>query len=538
MALTKAREFKTRFGASSLHLQTCEDLEQRKIRSAECKNSLLGVLGGSALSDVEKRDLTTFLVDDPRRQWWNPEDLSALVDTIERSACRRRRTTQDFTSHMLEFFLQSEWLRWKAQGAAGAETIAVELVQRLKAIGGKNLCEYTKKKAVAIWLFCRGDWEALGAAGRDVALHQFKERLSRNVRLYEPSTYLEELPSIDRYRVQHADMFARAFPTEQPQPIDSADASTVMYIDGLFKCRGGASWAQHMVQPTAQVALQQLQSFPQPALQQFGGISPQIVQLLQGLASVGAQGQGHGDILPGLQYLQHPRGRPMRSVSIANGAIHAPWAPSPPLPPNPPLPLPAPLPAAPTPAPHAAAHVVVADSDGAANAAADLRDEVAAVTEKMMNRGKAADGGKDGGKGGRKETGGGKDDDDSEEDDTDDNESQSSGKPKGKHTPKKKPSGKPKGKPKAASAFVTPVKATKKKKATAATAAKLTAWPRKPSIGWEVSRAQCMCRSGKGGTGSSKRISFEEAGGPKKAWKEAKRWLKATIEEYEDFIAQ
>ena len=69
MALTKAREFKTRFGASSLHLQTCEDLEQRKIRSAECKNSLLGVLGGSALSDVEKRDITTLLVDDPRRQW-------------------------------------------------------------------------------------------------------------------------------------------------------------------------------------------------------------------------------------------------------------------------------------------------------------------------------------------------------------------------------------------------------------------------------------------------------------------------------------
>ncbi len=320
-------------------------------------------------------------------------------------------------------------------------------------------------------------------------------------------------------------MFARAFPTEQPQPVDAADASTVTYIDGLFKCRGGASWAQHMVQPTAQLALQQPQLFPQPALQQFGGLS-QLAQLLQGLASVGAQGQGHGDILPGLQYLQQPRGRPMRSVSMANGAIHAPWAPSPPLSPNHPLPLPAPLPAALAPAPHAAAHVVVAHSDGAANAAADLRDEVAAVSEKMLNREKATDDGKDGGKGGGKEKGGGKDDDndDSEEDDTD-SESQSSGKPKGKHTTKKKP----------ASAYVTPIKATKKKKATPA---KLAAWPSKPSIGWEVSRKQCMCRSGKGGTGSSKRILFEEAGGPKKAWKEAKRWLKDTMKEYEGFMAQ
>ncbi len=100
---------------------------------------------------------------------------------------------------------------------------------------------------------------------------------------------------------------------------------------------------------------------------------------------------------------------------------------------------------------------------------------------------KTTDDGKDGGKGCRKEKGDGKDDDndDSEEDDTD-SESQSSGKPKGKHTTKKKP----------ASAYVTPIKATKKK----ATPATLAAWPRKPNIGWEVSRKQCMCRSGKGGT--------------------------------------
>ena len=34
-----------------------------------------------------------------------------------------------------------------------------------------------------------------------------------------------------------------------------------------------------------------------------------------------------------------------------------------------------------------------------------------------------------------------------------------------------------------------------------------------------------MCRTGKGGPGSTHRIGFEESGGPEKAWTLAEKWL-------------
>ena len=56
--------------------------------------------------------------------------------------------------------------------------------------------------------------------------------------------------------------------------------------------------------------------------------------------------------------------------------------------------------------------------------------------------------------------------------------------------------------------------------------AKKTPWPEPPSIGWERSRKQIMCRTGKGGPGSSYRIPFEGHGGPKGALQAAKAWLR------------
>ena len=70
------------------------------------------------------------------------------------------------------------------------------------------------------------------------------------------------------------------------------------------------------------------------------------------------------------------------------------------------------------------------------------------------------------------------------------------------------------------------------------TPAKKAAWLNKPSIGWENSRRQCMCRTGKGGPGSSTRILLKEAGGPKNAWKEAQKWLKDAMKKYEDDMAK
>jgi len=57
-------------------------------------------------------------------------------------------------------------------------------------------------------------------------------------------------------------------------------------------------------------------------------------------------------------------------------------------------------------------------------------------------------------------------------------------------------------------------------------------WKHKPIIGFEKSRKQVMCRSGKCGPGSCYAIKFAGNGGEKGAWAKAQKWLAAAREEY------
>ena len=58
-------------------------------------------------------------------------------------------------------------------------------------------------------------------------------------------------------------------------------------------------------------------------------------------------------------------------------------------------------------------------------------------------------------------------------------------------------------------------------------------WLKPPRVGWERSRRQVMCRTGKVGPNTNLGITFDEAGGPKPAWRKAKQWLETTMKEYE-----
>ena len=55
----------------------------------------------------------------------------------------------------------------------------------------------------------------------------------------------------------------------------------------------------------------------------------------------------------------------------------------------------------------------------------------------------------------------------------------------------------------------------------------------KPTISWETSRNQVMCRTGFSGPGTTHRITFKEAGGAKKAYAMAEKWLAKEMKEYE-----
>jgi hypothetical protein len=65
--------------------------------------------------------------------------------------------------------------------------------------------------------------------------------------------------------------------------------------------------------------------------------------------------------------------------------------------------------------------------------------------------------------------------------------------------------------------------------------AKAAAWLRKPSVCWETSRNQVMCRTGQAGKGHTHRITFDEAGSAKKAWALGDKWLKIRTAEYQAY---
>ena len=61
-------------------------------------------------------------------------------------------------------------------------------------------------------------------------------------------------------------------------------------------------------------------------------------------------------------------------------------------------------------------------------------------------------------------------------------------------------------------------------------------WPKEPFIGWERSRHQVMCRSGRSGPGTTVAIKFEGNGGADGAWAKAKKWLAVEKQKYEKHL--
>ena len=57
-----------------------------------------------------------------------------------------------------------------------------------------------------------------------------------------------------------------------------------------------------------------------------------------------------------------------------------------------------------------------------------------------------------------------------------------------------------------------------------------------PSISWETSRNQVMCRTGASGPGSTHKITFKEAGGAKKAYALAEKWLEKEMNAYKKVL--
>ena len=134
------------------------------------------------------------------------------------------------------------------------------------------------------------------------------------------------------------------------------------------------------------------------------------------------------------------------------------------------------------------------------------------------------------------------DDDDDDDDDESDDEAEDDAPPKRKRksVPLRTPSKsmkkgmatpmKGKAKAKAATPMNGKAKAKASPKAKAST--KEGTWLNEPSIGWERSRRQVMCRTGKSGKDTTLGMKFDDFGGPQKTWKKASEWLEKMMKTY------
>ena len=425
---------------------------------------------------------------------WKVEDLSSMLKTIEAinaSACARRGA-QKFGYNFLQYFTEEQWTRLKNCGVPCLQESAETLFQKIKILGGKNLDEHSKKNMAAIWLFSRGDARALGFGGRSVAYETFKKMYSRSFRSFEPTTYVHELPNVQGHQELYADQYTLAFPGEGPKNIPQQDHLEIQLIDNMLNCRGnvGRFEASEQLQVRSPPWQDQQQMFAQrmAAMQQY-------VQMCQQMSGSRNDDEAHIEFFPPTM---RGAGRPLRCVSFNQNERALPA-------------LTEKVEQSPSASDKSAPGDVAAEAEpdgpkkGRSVEKSSAADDLRKVAESMLARGKKRE-----------------KDPNSIESDEDERppikamKVMKAMKKSGAKTPAEKDKKKP---------------ATKKETKTK----KSLEWPKKPLITWENSREQVMCRTGKGGPGSSLAIRFKEAGGAKKAWTRAEKWLEKTMKEYASF---
>ena len=462
-----AKQFRNRFRAASLFISTCSGAA-RVAKSNEQTAVLRTLLEeGQPMQDHEHAALAELVVS--TEQIWESSDRASILLALSKAVCKRRGE-QKWSSALLDIFTEEEWARWKAAGPDGMDWSLDQVLARVKSIGGKNLCEYSKKLLTAIWLHLRGDGLRMSRIDRNVAKEHVKGRLSRIMRKFNPMVYMETL-DLNVYRQHHSDLYAAAYGQSAHCPLPGADKAAILYLDGLMSCRGVGTDVLGM---HGQLAPVQLPTMPLPQQIQ-NPILEMLVPLLGQLANSMRQ-QGPNDecnvVFNNGIDTPSPRGRPMRSCDNMN-----PNRRMPPVFPGLQGSLMGPPPV---------------------EGAEDNRDELSEVARQMMQRAGKGEGEKvesGHGDGGADEGGEG-------------------------DVP-----------PKCSMKAAKVMKAHKKVMKAMKVMKMMTAKP--PSIAWERTRFQVRCNTGKGGKGSSLLIPFKDNGGPKGAWAKAQAWLRGEKKEYE-----
>ena len=145
MSRKLSRDFRIKFGAASLHLQSnCDDDAKRAVQSSQHAAALTDLLAnGGELTGPDKDELASLVL--ATTVGWMPIDRSTIMAALNAVAKRCRRSKQEWVNNSLNIFTQGELDLWKARGAAGINSTLSEIIARVMQLGGKLLCEYSKK---------------------------------------------------------------------------------------------------------------------------------------------------------------------------------------------------------------------------------------------------------------------------------------------------------------------------------------------------------------------------------------------------------
>ena len=395
----------------------------------------------------------------------------------------------------------------------------------MKTLGGENLDEHSKKYVTAIYMFLRGDARSACPSVRAVRAHTFKGFVMKLLRDWEPSSYIEKLPTPAELKELYPTIYATAFPGESnPSPRSMEDLNEIEYLDGLMQCRVGSARRYDEFASSAMLDrgfMVPSSSFRDPQLSAAEAISLAMARFMQ--CSPRQSDHTPIQILTQRESVQ-PKGRPMRSLSNIQLDPHA-------------------L------APHGGAPSALLAAPSAALSGVSVTAPSTSVSSSRVLSSAPLEGQTvlaltDG-----FETKANMPDHDKPEDNltrvakrmrdrklcvAEEVSEQNSSEPDDGEKVLKRPAAQ-----KAAEKKVhkSGAKAgtTAGDKGKTPNAVVKTTWPRRPTIGWETSRSQVMRRTGRGGPGSSYKITFAKAGSAKKAWRAAQDWLSNVMKKHEAF---
>ena len=184
-------KFERSFGAASLFLECCAPMEREHESELRAKNivELLSLNRMSRADELQCMELVW-----QKARLWKKEDLERIVRAIQSSAAPLRRSMQHWGQSCLHIFSAAEIERWKSTGDVHSEGILADIIQRVKAIGGKTLDEGSKKTLISLWLHFRGGFWNMAQADRSVQLQYAQAYFKKQFKHFQPTEERDSLP--------------------------------------------------------------------------------------------------------------------------------------------------------------------------------------------------------------------------------------------------------------------------------------------------------------------------------------------------------